>query len=106
MKKKILFVNESSKTQALQYMLESLREIWDMRFVESEADLWNSLADGNYNAIVYDSQTPRINVIKLLQEVSVRYPQLIRVIAVSSSDQELILKMIRSNHKVPRFPGL
>lgn len=104
MKKKILFVNESSKTQNLQYVLENIKEIWDMRFVGSEADIWNSLAEGNYNAIVYDLQTPEINGIELLQEVSVRYPQLIRVVVVGSSDEELKLKMIRSNHQVISKP--
>mgnify|MGYP001479948589 CR=1 FL=1 len=104
MQKKILFVNGSSKTQNLQYILDNMKEIWDMRFVESEADIWKSLANGNYDALVYDIHTPGINAIEVLQEISVRYPQMIRVIIVGPSDQGLVLEMIRSNHQTITHP--
>ena len=104
MHKKILFVNDSSKAQYLQDMLEKMKQIWDMQFVDNEADIWNSLTVCNYDVLVFDLATPEINGIELLQEVSIRYPQVVRVIIVGPSDQELVLRAIRSNHQIITQP--
>lgn len=101
---KILFVNDSAQAQNLQSMLENMKELWDMRFVEAEADIWNALANDNYDVLVFDLKTPEINGIELLHEVSVRYPQLVRVIIAGPSDQELVLRAIRSNHQIITQP--
>lgn len=104
MRKKILFVNDSAKAQYLRCMLENMKELWDMQFVEVEADVWNSLANGNYDVLVLDLQTPEINGIALLKEVSARYPHLVRIIIAGPSNQELVLRAIRSNHKIITQP--
>lgn len=104
MRKKILFVNDSTKAQYLQSMFEKMKELWDMQFVEAEADVWNCLTNGNYDVLVLDLKTPEINGITLLQEVSERYPHIVRIIIVGPSDQELVLRAIRSNHKIITQP--
>lgn len=104
MRKRILFVNESAKAQDLQRLLENMKQEWEMRFVEAEADVWDCLANDAYHVIVLDLSTPKINGVELLQEVSARYPQMVRVIIVGPSDQELVLRMIRSDHQIITQP--
>ncbi len=104
MRKKILFVSDSAKAQNLQSMLENMKELWDMQFVEAEADLWNSLANSIYDVLVFDLNAPEINGIGLLQKVSAGYPQMVQVIIAGPSDQELVLRAIRSNHQIITQP--
>lgn len=104
MRKKILFVNDSTKAQYLQCMLERMKELWDIQFVEAEADVWNCLTIEKYDVLVLDLKTPEINGIALLHEVSQRYPHIVRVIIVGPSDQEQVLRAIRSNHNIITQP--
>ncbi len=104
MRKKILFVNDAATAQNLQDVLNRMQELWDMQFVENETDVWNRLENEDFNVIVLDLRTPEINGIELLQKAMERYPQVVRVIIAGPSDQELVLKAIRSNHQIIAQP--
>lgn len=104
MRKRILFVNDSATAQNLQEMLERMRDIWEMQFVENESDAWNRLENESFDVLVLDLRTPEVNGIELLQKVMERYPKVVRVIIAGSSNQDLVLKAIRSNHQIIAQP--
>ncbi len=104
MRKKILFVSDHATSHNLQEMLEKMWELWEMQFVENESDVWNRLENDGFDVLVLDLRTPEVNGIELLQKVMDRYPRVVRVIIAGSSDQELVLKTIRSNHQIIAQP--
>jgi len=100
MKKRILFVDdEPMVTQALQRMLRSMREEWDMEFVDSGAAALRALDAGRFDVIVSDMRMPGMNGAELLAEVMRRHPTTVRLILSGYADKDLILRCVGSTHQ-------
>jgi HD-like signal output (HDOD) protein len=99
-KKRILFVDDETLVlQGLQRMLRSLRQEWDMEFVESGAKALERMAQIQFDVIVSDMRMPGMNGAELLNEVMKRYPKTARLILSGHADKELILKCVGSTHQ-------
>lgn len=88
----------------MQDMLDKMLEFWELKFVEDETGVWEQLGNEHFDVIVLDLRVTEVNCMDLLQQVMERYPQLVRVIIAGPSDQELVLRAIRSNHQIIAQP--
>jgi HD-like signal output (HDOD) protein len=100
MRKRILFVDDEALIlQGLQRMLRSMREEWEMEFVESAEAALGLLEQKPFDVIVSDMRMPRMNGAELLAEVMKRHPTTVRLILSGYADKDLILKCVGSTHQ-------
>lgn len=100
MKKQILFVDDEPMIlQGLKRMLRGLRSEWDMTFVQSGHEALDKMAEESFDVIVSDMRMPEIDGAKLLYEVKKRFPHMVRVILSGQSDNEMIMKTVKSAHQ-------
>jgi HD-like signal output (HDOD) protein/CheY-like chemotaxis protein len=100
MKKRILFVDDEPLVLAgMQRMLRSLRQEWEMEFVESGARALARLAEASFDVVVTDMQMPGMNGAELLTEVMRLYPKTVRIVLSGHADKDLILKCVTSTHQ-------
>ncbi len=70
MKRRILFVDDESRVlEGLRRMLWSMRQEWDMVFVDSGPKALEEMARGNFDVIVTDMRMPGMDGAQLLREV-------------------------------------
>ncbi|NTV52039.1 MAG: HDOD domain-containing protein [Candidatus Firestonebacteria bacterium] len=99
-KKRILFVDdEANVLQALQRMLRTLRDEWDIETADSGPAALARMAAASFDVIVSDMRMPGMDGAQLLAEVRQRYPQTIRIILSGQSDQESILRSVGPTHQ-------
>lgn len=99
-KKHILFVDDETLVlQGLQRMLRSMRNEWDMEFVESGEAALERMAQTPFDAVVSDMMMPGLNGAELLNQVMVRHPKTVRLILSGHADRELIVKCVGSTHQ-------
>ncbi len=99
-KKQILFVDdEPNILKGLKRMLRSMRKEWDMAFAESGAQALEMLSQRAFDVIVSDMRMPHMDGLALLTTVKQRYPMIVRIILSGHSDQEMILKSVKSVHQ-------
>jgi HD-like signal output (HDOD) protein len=100
MKKRILFVDDEPMIlQGLKLMLRSMREEWEMEFVESAEAALRLLGQKPCDVIVSDMRMPGMNGAELLAEVMKRHPTTVRLILSGYADKDLILKCVGSTHQ-------
>jgi len=100
MKRKILFVDDEPMVlQGLKRMLRSMRNEWDMAFAESGEEAMGILEGHPFEVLVTDMRMPGMNGAELLKKVQKRFPDMIRIVLSGHSDQELILKSVRTAHQ-------
>lgn len=100
MAKKILFVDdEPNILQGLQRMLRGMRQEWDMAFASGGEEALETLSKSDFDVVVTDMRMPGIDGAHLLQEVTNRHPQIIRIILSGQSDREKILASIELAHR-------
>jgi HD-like signal output (HDOD) protein len=100
MKKRILFVDDEPLVLAgMQRMLRSLREEWEMEFVESGTRALARLSEVSFDVVVTDMQMPGMNGAELLTEVMRLYPKTVRIVLSGHADKDLILKCVTSTHQ-------
>ena len=100
MKKQVLFVDDDSMIlQGLKRMLRGLRDEWDMTFVYSGSEALDKMANGVFDVIVTDMRMPEMNGAQLLNEVKKRHPHMVRVILSGQSDNDMIMKTLKSAHQ-------
>ncbi|MBS1810114.1 MAG: response regulator [Acidobacteria bacterium] len=91
----ILFVDdESNILQGLQRMLRPMRREWNLCFANSGAEALTILAEKQVDVIVSDMKMPGMDGAQLLEEVSHKYPHIVRIILSGYSEKEY---MVRSN---------
>lgn len=96
----VLFVDdEPNILDGLQRMLRNLRHEWQMSFAGSGVEALALLAEKNVDVIVSDMKMPGMDGAELLQAVSVRYPQIVRVILSGFSEQEADMKSVGTAHQ-------
>lgn len=100
MKRKILFVDDEPKVlQGLKRMLRGMRNEWDMAFVESGEEAMRILEADPFEVVVTDMRMPGMHGAELLKRVQEKYPEIVRIVLSGHSEQELILKSVRTAHQ-------
>lgn len=100
MKKRVLFVDdEPNIIQGLKRMLYSMRGSWDMFFAGGGEEALKVLSENDIDVIVSDMRMPGMDGSQLLDIVSRRHPHIVRIILSGYSDQEMIMKSVKSTHQ-------
>ena len=100
MKRKILFVDdELNVLQGLKRMLRGMRNEWDMAFAESGEEAMRLLEADPFEVVVTDMRMPGMNGAELLKRVQEKHPEIVRIVLSGHSEQELILKSVRTAHQ-------
>lgn len=100
MKQRILFVDdEPNILKGLQRSLRPLRNVWDMAFVGSGALALDTLENREFDVIISDMRMPEMDGARLLTQVQERWPRMVRIILSGHSDQELVMKSVKSAHQ-------
>jgi len=97
---RLLFVDDESLIlQGLRRTLHSMREEWDMTFVDTAEQALEALAREPYDAIITDMKMPRMDGGQLLEEVKKRYPAMVRMVLSGQSSQEAVLRSVGTAHQ-------
>jgi len=100
MKKKILFVDDEPMIlQGLQRMLRSMRDEWDMTFVEGGEKALDAMAACPFDVVITDMRMPVMNGAQLLMEVRRRYPMTVRLILSGHADRDLVAQCLGVAHQ-------
>jgi HD-like signal output (HDOD) protein len=100
MKKRILFVDdEEFALRGLDRLLRSMREEWEMEFLDNGDKALARMAEVPFDVIISDMRMPGMNGAELLNEVMKRHPKTVRLILSGYADRELILKCVGSTHQ-------
>jgi HD-like signal output (HDOD) protein len=96
----LLFVDDDSLVlQGLKRTLHTMRQQWDMTFVESGEQALQALAHEPYDAIITDMKMPRMDGAQLLEQVKDRYPAIVRIVLSGQANQEAILRSAGPAHQ-------
>lgn len=99
-KKRILFVDdEPNLLDGLRRMLRAMRDQWDMVFVASGCEALQQLSQSHFDVIVSDMRMPEMDGAELLSRVLQQYPSTVRIALSGQSDQDMIMKAVRSTHQ-------
>jgi HD-like signal output (HDOD) protein/ActR/RegA family two-component response regulator len=97
---RLLFVDDESLVlQGLQRTLRSMREQWDMTFVESGELALQALAREPFDAIISDMRMPRMDGAQLLEKVKELYPEVVRMVLSGQASQDEVLRSIGPAHQ-------
>jgi len=100
MKKKILFVDDEPMIlQGLQRMLRSMREEWEMTFVDGGEKALEAMAASPFDVVVTDMRMPVMNGAQLLMEVRRRHPMTVRLILSGHADSDLVAQCLGVAHQ-------
>lgn len=100
MKTRILFVDdEELALRGLNRLLHSMRNEWEMEFVDRGEEALKRMDAAPFDVIVSDMRMPGMNGAELLNEVMKRHPKTVRLILSGYADRELILKCVGSTHQ-------
>ncbi len=100
MKKHILFVDdEPNVLNGLRRSLRPLREKWECEFANDAKKALEYLSQKKFDAIVCDVRMPGMDGAQLLQIVSKKHPNVIRIILTGHADEELLLKSVMPTHQ-------
>ncbi len=105
MKKRILFVDdEGNVLKGLERMLHTMRKDWEMHFVDGGEAALALLEKETFDVIVTDMRMPGMDGAQLLDEVTRRYPQIIRFILSGQCDKETLLRSVGPAHQFMSKP--
>jgi putative nucleotidyltransferase with HDIG domain len=100
MKQQILFVDdELNILKGLQRSLRPLRNQWAMTFVEGGVRALECLEQASFDVIITDMRMPHMDGAQLLRKVQAKYPMMVRIILSGHSDQEMVMKSVKSAHQ-------
>lgn len=99
-KTRILFVDdEPNILKGLSRSLRPLRQYWDMAFVEGAENALDLLEQEIFDVILSDMRMPGMDGSKLLEMVRSKYPMMVRMILSGHSDEQMIMKSVKSAHQ-------
>ncbi len=100
MKKRILFVDdEINILKAVKRMLRPHRDQWNMVFAEGPESALATLEKNTFDLIIADMRMPGMDGAKLLAIAKEKYPKMVRIILSGHSDQEMIMRSVKSAHQ-------
>jgi len=98
--KTLLFVDDEPRVlQGLQRQLRSMRQEWEINFVESGPKALEYMAGHPVEIIVSDMMMPGMDGAQLLSEVLKRHPQTVRIILSGHSEREAALRLVGPAHQ-------
>lgn len=102
----ILFVDdEPNILDGLQRMLRPMRREWQMFFASGGREALYMLDETSIDVVVSDMKMPGMDGAELLQEVSYRYPQIVRIILSGYSENDMIIKSVSAAHQYLSKPS-
>lgn len=97
---KILFVDdEPNVLQGLRRMLRPIRREWTFHFCAGAQEALQLLDREPVDVVVSDMRMPGIDGAQFLLEVKRRHPDIIRIALSGYSEEDLILRAVRSAHQ-------
>ena len=93
--KVLLFVDDEVRVlQGLQRQLRSMRNEWDMNFVNSGREALEFMAARAVDVLVSDMMMPEMDGAELLIEVSKSHPNTIRIVLSGHAEREAVLRLV------------
>lgn len=100
MTRRLLFVDDDSMVLAgLRRSLHSMRQEWEMQFVDGAAAALQALAKDPYDAVISDMRMPGMDGAELLDQVKLKYPGVVRMILSGQSSREAVYRSINPAHQ-------
>ena len=100
MAKRLLFVDDETMVlDGLRRTLHSMRQEWEMHFVNSAAAALEALEKEPYDAVVSDMRMPLTDGAQLLEQIKERYPDMVRMILSGQSSREAVYRSISPAHQ-------
>jgi len=97
---RILFVDDEPRVlEGLQRSLRALRKEWSMAFATGGEAALEVLSREPFDVIVTDMRMPGMDGAALLEEVTARYPDTLRIVLSGQSDLESVLKSAGVTHQ-------
>lgn len=97
---KILFVDDEIQVlKGLRRMLATVDDDWDPEFANSGAEALEILAEDEFDVVVTDMRMPRMDGAQLLQQVSTKYPDIVRIVLSGQADQVSVLRAVNPMHQ-------
>lgn len=98
--KTLIFVDDEPKVlQGLQRQLRTMRNEWDMNFLESGQQALDFMATHPVDIVVSDMMMPGMDGSQLLTEVVKRHPQTVRIILSGHAEREAVLRLVGPAHQ-------
>ncbi|MDP2877138.1 MAG: response regulator [Holophaga sp.] len=100
MKKRILFVDdEPNVLSGLQRMLRSMRDDWEMIFVDSGPKALQEMAQRSFDVVISDMRMPGMNGAELLREAMRLYPATVRIVLSGHAEHDLVNQCVGVAHQ-------
>jgi DNA-binding NtrC family response regulator len=100
----VLFVDdEPCVLEALRDLLYRQRHAWSMHFAANGRDALRQLASSPADVVVTDLRMPHMNGLALLEELSIRYPQTVRIL-LTGTPSPMSSPAARAAHEVLAKP--
>ena len=98
--RRLLFVDDEDMVlSGLRRALHSMRQEWNMQFVDSAATALQALDQEPYDAIITDMRMPVMNGAQLLEQVKQHHPDVVRIVLSGQSSREAIFRSIAPAHQ-------
>lgn len=96
----VLFVDDEPQVlRGLERMMEVAELEWECDFASSGQEALELLEDGDFEVVVTDMRMPGMDGAELLQKVSDRYPDMIRIVLSGEANQSAVLKAVGPMHQ-------
>lgn len=98
--KNLLFVDDEPKVlQGLQRQLRPMRNEWNMHFIENGTKALEFMAGQPVDVVVSDMMMPGMNGSELLNQVSKRHPNTVRIVLSGHAERESVLQLVGPAHQ-------
>lgn len=96
----VLFVDDDQNVlRGLRRMLHSMRDTWDMVFVDSGEEALAAMQARPFDVVVTDMRMPGVDGAELLTAISKKHPASIRIILSGYTEEEAILRTAGPAHR-------
>ena len=96
----VLFVDDEALVlSAIRRMLWPHRKCWDVKFAEGGQVAIEMLARNRIDVVVSDMRMPAVDGEKLLDHVSTRYPEIVRIVLSGQAEKKKILNVVATAHQ-------
>jgi HD-like signal output (HDOD) protein/CheY-like chemotaxis protein len=100
MRKRLLFVDDDELIlNGLRRSLHSMRQEWEMQFVDTPQGALQCLDKEVYDAVISDMRMPLMDGAELLEEIKQRHPDVIRFILSGQSSVSAVLRSLSPAHQ-------
>ena len=97
---KILFVDDEIQVlKGLRRMLATVEDDWETEFATSGDEALEILEEEPFDVLVTDMRMPGMDGPALLEAVSAKYPDVVRIVLSGQADQEAVLRAVSPMHQ-------